>query len=90
MSIKVALQCSEGRFELSVDPTTSVKDTKRLFRKGFPNLNDVNMNAFVVSYMGAFVMEESTTLKGLKVEDGATLFLIRKRTIPSLNPRDGE
>lgn len=89
----IILQCSEGRFDLSVDVTTSIREAKRLFKRAFPVLGDVNMNSFVISYMGKYFPDEAATLKALGIEGGETpaiFFLVKKRDIPSLNPTDAE
>lgn len=90
MTIQVSLQSSVGRFELSVDPALSLRDVKRAFRKEYTDLADVNMSAFVLSYKGVFLTDDAVQLKACGVEDGAVLFLIRRRTVPSLNPQEAE
>lgn len=90
MAITVSLQCSEGRFELPMDVTASLRDVKVAFRKTYAQFADINMSAFALSYKGVFFADDSITLKAAAVEDGSILFMIRKRMIPSLNPQEQE
>lgn len=90
--VNIIIQCSEGRFDLAVDSATSLRETKRAFKRGFTVLGDVNMNAFVVSYKGKYYDDEAVTLKSLGIEGEApaVFFLVKKRDIPSLNAVDAE
>lgn len=86
--LNIIMQCSEGRFDLSLDPSTSLVDTKRAFKKAYPTLGDVNMNAFIISYSGKFCIEESATLKSLGIEGEmpAAFFLVKRKEVAALNP----
>lgn len=90
--VNIIIQCSEGRFDLALDSSTSIRETKRAFKRSFSTLGDVNMNSFVISYNGKYYPEESATLKslGIEGEKPAIFFFVKKRDIPSLNPVDAE
>ncbi|CCW68064.1 unnamed protein product, partial [Phytomonas sp. Hart1] len=84
MSMTIVLQCSEGRFERTIDPALSVKDAKEEFKKNFTPLSDLNLGQLVINYKGQFIKEESVSLASLDIQNNDTLFLIRKRAIPGL------
>lgn len=86
----VFLQCSEGRFALKVDPNTSVKEVKKLFKKSSPALFEVNMGAFIANAGGKFLTDENATLKALELPDNTTLFLVKRKNLPFLNTEDRE
>lgn len=88
MSISISLQSSAGRFELLLEPTLSLREVKRAFRKKHAELAEVNMNAFALVYRGVFLTDDGSTLADCRVDDGAVLLLLRRRAIPSLNPRE--
>lgn len=86
--VNVIMQCSEGRFDLQLDSSTSLLETKRAFKKAFPPLGDVNMNAFVISYNGKFSIEENVTVKSLGIEGqkNVAFFLVKRKEVAALNP----
>lgn len=89
-TITVSLQCSEGRFVLPVDPAHTVQEVKREFKQHFEALFTVNMNAFIISHKGSFVMDDASTLESVGVQDQGVLFLIRKRTLPAFQVQEQE
>lgn len=86
----IALQCSEGRFDLVLDIMTTLLETKRTFKRTFPALGSVNLSAFVISCNGKFFSEETVTLKslGAEADSEVILFLVKRKDIPSLNPTE--
>lgn len=86
--VSIIMQCSEGRFDLSLDSSTSLVEAKRAFKKAFPPLCDVNMNAFVISYNGKFCIEENAAIKSLDIEGEKPLafFLVKRKEVAALNP----
>ena len=78
----MTLQCSLGRFPVSVAEHETIHIVKQNIRKTVPQMSHVNLKAFRINVNGQYLSDESKTVQALSINNGDVLHLVKKTVCP--------
>lgn len=82
MSVTVSVQLSAGRFPVALEPTDTIKVLKTKLRTSNPAITHVNLKAYRLNQGGAYLSDESKTVKDLGLKDGEILHAVKRVACP--------